>query len=217
MGNPCARYGWRVEWGHYEIFGIFKKFFYGGSKCVNDPTCTPPKDPPSAPPLLSSPSPPPPPPPPPRPPRPLAELLPSHANEALQIGSKQDNKVWDDDGHGKVYMGDSHAGSNQRFFIHQIDDTYFQMKIESKPDKCLDYHMHESKIYIGDCHSGTNQLFYFVDGMGKGNMDGASNAAKIGTKYYGDTKVLDYNYHDGSLYFHSPHNGANQLFYFKTS
>jgi len=180
------------------------------------PPSSPPRSPPPSPPspLLPPPSPFPSLP----PPSPLA-VLPSHQDEALQITSLSDNKVFDD-GHGKVYMGDWHGGDNQRFFIHRLEGKYFQIKIKSDSDKCLDYHTQDNNIYMNDCHTGNNQIFYLVDGNGKANMNGASNAATIATKFLGDSNVLDYNSgnnENGHIYFGTPHNGANQLFYFNTS
>jgi len=143
--------------------------------------------------------------------------LPTSASTARQISSLQNSKVWDD-GHGKIYMGNSHAGDNQRFFIEPVngDASAFKIHIKSNPSKCLDYHYHANKLYVGDCHGGNNQIFYLQSAdVGDGTADGRLNAAYISTKHHSESnRVLDYNPGNGDMYFGTKHGGANQKFYF---
>lgn len=138
--------------------------------------------------------------------------LPTTKDTAVQIKSLVDaNKVWDD-GHGKIYMGDPHAGDNQKFFIEPVDtkDGTFKIKIASNTEQCLDYHYHENMLYMGGCHDGDNQVFKF-DGPAKGEEQARS------LKTMHDlTKCLDYaNAGQGKLYFYDCHDGDNQKFYFQ--
>jgi hypothetical protein len=126
----------------------------------------------------------------------------------MMIGSKSDDKVWDDDG-SKVYMYGAHGGDNQHFYINPLSDGKFEIKIKSQPDGCMDYH-HDNRLYMySSCHGGDNQKFYFSGGT----MDGPSDAAAIHVASLGKDKCLDYK-GQGILYFYDCHGGDNQKFYF---
>jgi len=154
------------------------------------------------------PSPPPTPPSPPSHPPPMG-YLPLTADEAVEITSLHDSKVWDD-GHGKIYMGSSHGGSNQKFFVEPVGTHIFKLHIASDPGRCVDLHTSENKIYIGDCHGGSNQQWY----VEHGTMADSSSPAYLKSVHEGDGKCLDYNYGNNDLFMYDCHEGGNQQFYF---
>jgi len=96
-----------------------------------------------------------------------AYTLPETETQAMQW-SFSNGKVWDD-GHGRVYPGDSHGRDNQKFFVtyKSESESVFKIHNAADPSKCLDWHPSENSIYMGDCHTDANQDFYFVRSDGE--------------------------------------------------